>query len=535
MINQQKKLPKATQENQDEIILEENGDFEKINPEYFNATKLFVGKKISNLPTYLLAKCKNLNSVMIEKRNKYYYFEDGYIFNKQGKAVMCIGTPCIPDSVTEISFDVFLSRGTTEVDTFYIGKSLKNITSAHRDFNIKNIILSEDNTAFIIEDGCLYQKDSNEIILGCENSIIGKRTTSIGHSAFRSCTMQHITILSENLKMIDKCAFKDCKNLKEITLPQCVTSIGYAAFDGCTNLKTLALPQNLTLLEEHVFYCSGLENIEISNKITEIGSYAFGYCKQLKTVVLGDCLNKISKGAFYNCFALNEIIIPDSVLEIESHAFDSCKKLKNVKLPQTLKVISQNCFSDCKSLENITLPQSITFIDYGAFYNCSCLVSINLKNVTKIEDEAFKNCKNLENIESFENFKSFGKKVFHNCNKLCNVAAMLNPEPPLKDLYSLYTIDEIINEFKFGDMLEFTTYTLDEVLVRFQNLCDYQGKKYLFVIKKANKILYEYFIEITAEIIDDEERFPKDFNPYYICNVYDNKSQIFTELKSSLK
>ena len=61
--------------------------------------------------------------------------------------------------------------------------------------------------------------------------------------------------------------------------------------------------------------------------------------------------------------------------------------------------IGNEAFRDCIDLTSVTIPNSVTSIESGAFYGCSGLTSITIPNsVTAIVSSAFSNCSGLEAI-----------------------------------------------------------------------------------------------------------------------------------------
>ena len=62
----------------------------------------------------------------------------------------------------------------------------------------------------------------------------------------------------------------------DIEIPESVSSIGSLAFNGCKSLKSVVIPDNVVSIGYRAFYGTYLKNIEISNGITSIGREAFG-------------------------------------------------------------------------------------------------------------------------------------------------------------------------------------------------------------------------------------------------------------------
>ena len=251
------------------------------------------------------------------------------------------------------------------------------------------------------------------------------RVTSIGNSAFDSCT-----------------------SLTSITIPDSVTSIGYRAFYYCTSLtsilvdndntayqsingnlyskggktliayaigktdKSFTIPDSVTSIGYGAFeYCSSLRSVTITDSVTSIGHYAFRYCTSLTSVTIPDSVTSIGASAFYKCTSLTSVTIPDSVTSIGYGAFVGCNALTslivesenpvyysegNCIITRNEKVLIQGCnnsvisqgimsigdyaFQGCDSLTSITIPDSVTSIGDGAFYGCTSLTSILVDN-----------------------------------------------------------------------------------------------------------------------------------------------------------
>ena len=68
------------------------------------------------------------------------------------------------------------------------------------------------------------------------------RVTSIGGSAFRSCSSLTTVTIPEGVTSIGDSAFEGCSSLTSVTIPGGVTSIGRDAFWACTNVKDVYYP-----------------------------------------------------------------------------------------------------------------------------------------------------------------------------------------------------------------------------------------------------------------------------------------------------
>lgn len=61
-----------------------------------------------------------------------------------------------------------------------------------------------------------------------------------------------------------------------------LTTIGVSAFESCTSLRSLSFPSNLTRIDDRAFKdCTSLESVYITKKVDFIGSEAFSGCSKI--------------------------------------------------------------------------------------------------------------------------------------------------------------------------------------------------------------------------------------------------------------
>jgi hypothetical protein len=110
-----------------------------------------------------------------------------------------------------------------------------------------------------------------------------------------------------------------------------VTSIGGSAFSSCSSLTSVTIPSGVTSIGDYVFSsCSSLTNVTIPSGVTSIGNYVFFYCSGLTSAAIGSSVQAIGTSAFEGCSSLTSITIPVSVNWISDFAFRNCNSLSRI-------------------------------------------------------------------------------------------------------------------------------------------------------------------------------------------------------------
>lgn len=194
------------------------------------------------------------------------------------------------------------------------------------------------------------------------------KITSIGYDAFEFTALKEFEV-PENVTKIDNMAFFKAMQLTEITLPKKLRTIGRQAFSE-SGLENITLPDSVKYVEAECFRdCRYLEEATLPAKDFEVPDGMFESCAALKKVNNTDKIVQIGKYAFYDTVDLKQIVL-SSVTEIDGNAFEG-SGLTSVKLPKSCTTLGPDAFYKCRNLELADLSEcSIEYFAPYIFYRC---------------------------------------------------------------------------------------------------------------------------------------------------------------------
>ena len=217
-------------------------------------TSVTIPQSVTSIGDYVFYGCSNLTSVNVDMNNSSYISDNGILFSKDMKTLLCF-----PARKTNTSY--VIPNGVTCVGT----------------------------SAF---QGC-----SRLASVTIPNSV-----TSIGSSAFQGCSNLASVTIGNSVESLGQDAFRDCSGLTSVNISDltawCNISFGskyanplYYAHHLYMNgekVKDLVIPNSVTSIGKYAFfYCYDLTSVAIPNSVTSIGKYAFFYCHDLTSVKVG--------------------------------------------------------------------------------------------------------------------------------------------------------------------------------------------------------------------------------------------------------
>lgn len=163
-----------------------------------NIDKLLIPKSVSKIGAGLFYKCKNLNSIEVDKNNKYYDSRNNcnaIMDTKTNELVAGCKNSVIPNNTSAICKEAF--------------------------------------------DGCC----------GMTSISIPNNVKDIGAAAFADCEDLISVQLPTNIKEIRFRTFHNCNKLTSINIPNGVTAILDRAFEGCAALTSITIPESVTNID----------------------------------------------------------------------------------------------------------------------------------------------------------------------------------------------------------------------------------------------------------------------------------------------
>ena len=209
---------------------------------------------------------------------------------------------------------------------------------------------------------------------------MGMNVASLGEGCFEGCSsLASLGYLNETqVRTLPAYCFANCTELESVTGFELIQSpLGEHLFEGCAALQSLewiASCPNITELSAYMFKgCSSLPDlVGITEKITNIGNYCFSDCTGIINIWALDnavAITSLSEGCFAGCTHLQTLIGCTNISIIGTSCFDGCNSLCTTSgLGRNISSIQDNAFRNCTNLQYVTcISQTVPMASSSAF------------------------------------------------------------------------------------------------------------------------------------------------------------------------
>ena len=276
--------------------------------------------------------------------------------------------------------------------------------------------ITSDNTVDVAD----YNSVSGAVVIpsSVTNNGTTYSVTSIGYSAFYSCSGLTSVTIPNSVTSIGKWAFISCSGLTSVTIPNSVTSIGNGAFRDCSGLTSVTLPNNATI-HSKAFIGAGakttIDSVIYCSDTLIVGNYTLIGTGFLTIYLNGNSYFPSNNAVVFDCYESKsgDLIIP-STISYNGTTY-------------SVTSIGEWAFNRCSSLTSVAIPNSVTSIGQSAFYGCNGLTSIVSNAVVPpaLGNEVFPNpnscnvtvpCGSLEAYTSSQWNNYFPNRIEEDCS-----------------------------------------------------------------------------------------------------------------------
>ena len=231
----------------------------------------------------------------------------------------------------------------------------------------------------------------------------------IGAQAFEGVCVKEV-ILPAGLESIEDEAFKS-STLVKIDLTN-VKTIGDRVFEF-SKLREVTYSKYLTYIPEMCFRGSELAAFEIPKQVTALKTGCFEGTKLERIDLSG--ITSLEESIFFDCFNLEEIILSETITEIPDSFCRRCQRLGKIDLSH-VKFIGRSAFSECSNLDAGNLSAKI---DAYAFEG-TAVRNLDIRDISKLDDGVYQNCENLQSV-TINGDGAIPNELFSGCEHLKNV------------------------------------------------------------------------------------------------------------------
>lgn len=221
-----------------------------------------------------------------------------------------------------------------------------------------------------------------------------------------------------------------CRKLTHVEMSNSITEIGSWAFAN-SGITEIVIPNSVTKIDYHAFAgCNKLTRVFFNAEICTYANQAFANCNGLKQVVFGEEVMQIPKMMLQGS-SIEEVTIPESVTKIGTSAFSGCSNLTTLNYNVEDCDVGDSVFFECDAINKVEFGNTVKRIP-NDFLSNTAITEITIpESVTRIGDMAFAFCRNLTSV----NFNATNCRTSNN----------------LSDIYGFFWGCNALNEVTFGE------------------------------------------------------------------------------------
>lgn len=369
--------------------------------------------------------CKKLNKIRIEETPRYI---NGYVFAE-----------C--DNLTTVEY----------------GRNATAIFNEVINWYIREYVVDPENENFTSEDGVIYNKALDTIILyppskNTDTYTIRKGTKIINSYAFRQTRKLKKLVFPDSLTTLQENAIDTAYELEEIQFGKGTSVIEGYAVRNADKVTELHITGNGCVIKDCSFYNLGnLKKVIIGSGVKEASGNVFYKSDAIEKIEIGkdvECLgdNDIYGTEVYKVFSsqrLKELIVDEentNFVSIDSVLYTKDMKellrcprrasLKKIEIPSQVEKIGEGAFEYNQNIAVITLGENVTEIGNYAFQYAS-VENIVFNNKISEIGYGFRYCEKLEEIVLPQNVRKIARGAFDGCYNLSTVT-FLNPKATIE-------------------------------------------------------------------------------------------------------
>ena len=254
-----------------------------------------------------------------------------------------------------------------------IPSSVESIGSiAFRYCNFSGITVDSANPVFDSRDNCnaVIVTETNELIIGCLNTVIPNTVTAIGEDAFCGLALTSIDI-PNSVTRIGAGAYAFCFSATgDLTIPNSVEFIGAGAFTQCTGLDgTLTIGESVKFIGDYAFrQCGGFTRaVSLATVPPELGNEPGWNCVvfqqfgcQTLTVPFG-CVAAYQNSAWYDPMGMNGFY---EFIEAEPQAVTEVENMISAVYPNPTHGVT---IIEAKNLQTISIFNTLGEVIFDTF------------------------------------------------------------------------------------------------------------------------------------------------------------------------